>query len=385
MSFYRNIKSLVNRELGIISNDGSILLTVFIAPLLYMILLGTIYLKKDIDSVDIAVLDKDNTELSRTFIRFLESSQKVHVKYQPINYTKAKDHLLNIEVHGVVIIPKGFDEDIRLLNGTDITVYLNNTRFLMSNEINKTVQKTAILMGAGIRMRYFEEQGVNSKEAIEMVMPVQADIHFVNNIFNNYGYFLLPGLLILILQQTLLIGLGESISLEREEKTFINLFSTQHGIFTTIVGKNIFYVFLYVSYFILAYSVIFPFFGLPVQGSLFALVLLSLLFIISVILFTNLLSLFFKKQLVYMEIVAFTTYPFFLITGFSWPTYALPLPYQIIAQLIPTTPMMESLIKITQQNASFDIVKWPILVLIIQIVVFYTLTHWRYSYLKKVK
>ena len=98
-----------------------------------MLLLGTIYLKKDINSVDIAVFDKGNTELSRTFIRFLESSQKVHVKYQTLSYDDAKDHLLNIDVHGVVIIPKGFDEDIRLLKGTDITVYLNNSRFLMEN------------------------------------------------------------------------------------------------------------------------------------------------------------------------------------------------------------------------------------------------------------
>ena len=383
MSFYKNIKHLVSRELGIIANDGSILLTVFIAPLLYMFLLGTIYINKDIDSVDIAVLDKDNSQLSRTFIRFIESSQKVHVKYQVLNYEEAKDHLLNIDVHGVVIIPKGFDSDIRLLKGTNINVYLNNSRFLMSNEINKTIQKTAIMMGAGIRLRYFEEQGINSKEAMEMVMPVQAKIHFVNNIFNNYGYFLLPGLLILILQQTLLIGLGESLSLERQKNMLPKLLSRQYGVFTAIIGKNIFYVFLYFAYFLLAFSVIFPFFGLPVKGSVLTLALLSFLFIVSVILFTNLLSLFFKKQIVYMEIAAFTTYPLFLMTGFSWPTYALPLPYQIFAELIPTTPMLEALIKITQQGADFDIVKWPLMVLSIQIIVYYALTYWRYSYLRK--
>jgi hypothetical protein len=44
--------------------------------------------------------------------------------------------------------------------------------------------------------------------------------------------------------------------------------------------------------------------------------------------------------------------------------------------------MLEALIKITQQDAGFSIVKWPILVLGIQIIVFYALTHWRYSYLK---
>ena len=380
--FLKNIKHLIGRELNIIANDGSILLTIFIAPLLYMFLLGTIYLHKDIDSVDIAIVDNDNSELSHTFIRFIESSQKVNIKSQLPNYNEAIEQLLNINVHGVIIIPKNFDSDIRLLKGSNINVYLNNSRFLMSNEINKTVQKIAIMMGAGIRLRYFEEQGINPKEAIEMVMPVQAEIHFMNNIFNNYGYFLLPGLLILILQQTLFIGLGESLSLEREEKIFSKLVASDYNTTTAIIGKNIFYLILYSAYFTLTFSVIFPFFGLPVKGANILLITTSVLFIISVILFTNLLSLFFKKQIVFMEIAAFTTYPFFLITGFSWPMYALPLPYQIISNLIPTTPMLEAIVKITQQNASLNIVKIPLLTLFIQIIVFFILTKLRYKYLK---
>ena len=383
MSFLKNIKQLAVRELGIISNDCSVLLTVFIAPLLYMLLLGTIYMYKDVDSVDIAVLDNDNTELSRTFIRFLESSQKVHVKRQVVNYEEAKDLLLNIDVHGVVMIPKDFDRDIRLLKGTNISVYLNNTRFLMSNEINKTVQKVAIMMGAGIRMRYFEEHGARPQDAVEMVMPVQADIKFMNNIFNNYGYFLLPGLLLLILHQTLVIGLGESISLERQEKTLSKLLSKDYGISTAIIGKNIVYFGLYVSYFLLVFSVLFPFYGLPVKGNIPTLFLLSFLFIISVLLFTNLFALFFKKQLVFMEIAAFTSYPIFLITGYSWPTYALAWPYQLLADIVPITPMLEGVIKVTQQNAGLDIVQRPVIILCIQIIVFAGLTYWRYSFLRK--
>ena len=383
MSFLKNIKQLAVRELGIISNDGSILLTVFIAPLLYMFLLGTIYLYKDVDSVDVAVLDQDNSQLSRTFIRFLESSQKVHIKHQVLNYAEAKDYLLNIDVHGVIMIPKGFDGDIRLLKGTHISVYLNNSRFLMSNEINKTVQKIAIMMGAGIRLQYFEEHGARPQDAMEMVMPVQADIRFMNNVFNNYGYFLLPGLLLLILHQTLVIGLGESISLERQEKTLSGLLKYDYGIFTAMIGKNIVYFGLYISYFLLLFSVIFPFFGLPLKGNLPSLILISFLFVISVLLFTNLLSLFFKKQLVYMEILAFTTYPIFLITGYSWPKYALALPYQILADFIPVTPMLEAVVKITQQNAGMEYVQHPIMVLIVQIVIYSGLTYWRYYYLRE--
>ena len=383
MSFFKDIWGLVKRELGIISGDGSIILTIFGAPLLYIFLLGTIYIQKDIEAVNLAVIDMDHSQLSRTYVRFIESSEKVHVSNSPNTFEEAQDLFYKFDVFGVLVIPKGFEKDIITLKGTDVALYLNNSRFLMSNEINKTVQKTSLMLGAGVRMKYFEEMGSHPKEAIEMVMPVQPQINFVNNIFNNYGYFLLPGLLFLIIQQTLLIGLGESVSIEREENLLGSWLTPERSIFTSIIGKNAFYFVLYMAYPLLTFTTLFPFFELPVNGNIFQLGLLVVLFITAMILFTNLLGSFFKKQIVFMEIIAFTTYPIFLITGYAWPRYALPDVYVAISYVLPTTPFMETLVKITQQNVAFHNVSHNFLILAIQVVVLYALLHWRLSYLRK--
>ena len=143
MSFIKDIWILIKRELGIIAGDGSIILTIFGAPLLYIFLLGTIYMNKDIESVNMAVVDMDQSQLSRTYTRFIESSEKVHVSHSPNTYEEAQDLFYRFDVFGVLVIPKGFEKDIMTLKGTDITLYLNNSRFLMSNEINKTVQKVS--------------------------------------------------------------------------------------------------------------------------------------------------------------------------------------------------------------------------------------------------
>ncbi len=381
--FLSEIWILIKRELGIISGDGSIILTIFIAPFLYMFLLGTIYQYKDIDSVNMAVIDMDHSQLSRTYIRFIESSQKVHVSNTPTDFEQAKDLFYRFKVFGVLVIPKGFEKEVMTLKGTNTTLYLNNSRFLMSNEINKAVQKVSLMLGAGVRLKYFESTGVNPREAMEIVMPVKPEINFVNNIFNNYGYFLLPGLLFLIIQQTLLVGLGESVSIEREEGILAAWLTKERSILASIVGKNAFYFALYLAYSLLAFTAIFPFFTLPVKGNLFALALLIILFIIAMLLFVNLLASFFKKQIVYMEIVAFTSYPIFLIVGYTFPRYALPAVYKYFSYILPTTPFMESLIKLTQQGAKFSYVSNNFLFLGMQIVVFYALLHWRLSFLRK--
>jgi ABC-2 type transport system permease protein len=380
--FFREIWQLTKREIDIISGDGSIILTIFIAPLLYMLLLGTIYMKKDIHSVDMAVIDMDRTQLSRTYIRFIESTEKAHVKYMPENIEESKDLFYRFKVFGVLVIPEGFGKNVMTLKGSDVTLYLNNSRFLMSNEINKAVQKVSLMLGAGLRLKYFEETGTNPREAMEIVMPVKPEINFMYDIFNNYGYFLLPGLLLLILQQTLVVGLGESISIERQENLLPQWLKPSISIFTSVAGKNLFYFVLYMAYSLLVFAVLFPFYKLPVKGNPLDLALLMALFITAMLLFTNLLASFFKKQLLYMEIIAFTSYPIFLVTGYTFPRYALPDVYVWFSYILPTTPFMETLIKISQQNATIKITGYNYLILTVQIIVLYILLHLRLKYLK---
>ena len=385
MNTIKFIGKLFIRELKLISGDGSIILTIFIAPLLYILLLGSIYKKKDIIEVPLTVIDMDQTSLSRMFIRFIDATQKVKVIKRVNNIDEGKLEIDKMNSFGLVYIPKGFEKKINLMEGADVSLLLNNTRFLMSNEINKTVNRVAIEMGAGIRIKYFAEQGVQPRLARKMVMPVEPNVHFVYNIFNNYGFFLIPGLLFLILQQTLFIGLGESVSLEREEKTLSGWLSKKHSILTAIIGKNAFYLMLYLAYFLLLFTVIFPYFHIQNKGEFLPIFSLVFLFVTAIILFTNLVASFFKKEIFYMEIIAFTTYPIFLITGYSWPTYALPIFHKYVAMLLPTTPFFRSLINVTQAGSSFQYISNDLILLLVQILFLYLLLVWRLSWLKKSK
>ena len=383
MSTFKFIKKLFIRELKLISGDGSIILTIFIAPLLYMLLLGSIYKKKDIIDVPLTVIDMDQTNLSRMFIRFIDATQKVKVNKRVLNMGEGKREIEEMNAFGLIFIPEGFEKKINLMEGADVSLLLNNTRFLMSNEINKTVNRVALEMGAGIRIKYFAEQGVQPRLAREMVMPLEPNVHFVYNIFNNYGFFLIPGLLLLIMQQTLFIGLGESVALEREEGKLSGWLSDDHGILTAILGKNLFYLFLYLAYFLLMFVVIFPYFHIQNKAEFLPVFSLVLLFITAIILFTNLIASFFKKEIFYMEVIAFTTYPIFLITGYSWPDYALPVFHKYLAMLLPTTPFFRSVIKVTQEGSSFQHISKDLILLLAQVFFFFLLLVWRLWWLRK--
>jgi len=206
-----------SRELGIIFKDHSIILTVLIAPILYAFFLGSIYLYKDADQISFAVVDMDRTPTTRQLYRFMDANQKIKMIGTLGSYEEGIDQLYKMDIQGFLYFPKGFEDEIKSLAGADVKLYLNTTRFMPSNDLNNAVQEILLTYGAGIRLRFFEARGMTQATAVELVEPLSAEVHPIYNTTNCYGNFLLPGLFLLILQQTLLIGFGESIAKENEK------------------------------------------------------------------------------------------------------------------------------------------------------------------------
>ncbi|MEA2104235.1 MAG: ABC transporter permease [Candidatus Cloacimonadota bacterium] len=380
----KNILNVFKRELGIVVSDKSILLTILIAPLLYAFFLGSIYIYKDADQINFAVVDMDNTQTTRELYRLMDANQKINLIGKLDSYSAGIDKMNRMKIQGFLYFPKGFEVKLKLLQGAGVNLYLNTTRFLPSNDLNNAVQTIMLTAGAGIRLRYFESKGIDPKQALELVEPIMADVHPIYNTTNSYGNFLLPGLFLLILQQTLLIGFGESISKENEKDGFKKLFQTaKFKISDLIIGKIGFYFFLYCAYFVFFFVIIFNFFEIPLLGSIVATIFLSLLFLFSVLFYTIFFASFFTSPKRYMEIMAFTSYPLFLICGYSWPISAMPLPLKWLAQTVPTTPFFNAFVKVSEMGANFQQVSGYILHLLILILFSYIAVILRLNYLGK--
>ncbi len=377
MSFWKAIKHLFERELMIVFNDHSILLTVLGAPLLYFFFLGTIYLEKDANRIPLAIVDMDHSELSRTMIRFIAAEQKVQIVAMPADYSGGVDALYRMEAAGVLYIPKGTEKAVYRGEQATVKLFLNNTRFLPSNGLNGAIQAVVLTIDAGIRIKYFMIEGHTERQAIELALPVVTDLRPVYNPTNNYGDFLLPGLFLLIIQQTLLIGLGESMT---EEKDYTK---SGFSLPALLAGKSSFYLLLYSAYFFFFYSVLLPFFGLSPGGSLAVIVPFTALFLFTIILYTLFIASFFKKPVAYMEVMAFTSYPVFLITGYSWPVEEMPVVMQWISYLNPASAFFNGTQRIIVMNASFGDVLPEFIQLTVLLLLATTAVVFRFLYVRK--
>lgn len=379
-----NFNSTLKKELEYIIKDHSILLTVIIAPVLYAFFMGSVYLNKDIEKIPFGVVDSDHSHLSRELTQKLAASPKINLKENLININDAEQSLKDWKIQGYIVFSKGFEKKVLEKKKATVGLYLNNMRLLPSNALNTVVNEAMLQAGTEIRIKNFQKKGIITPLAKEMANPIRPEIKPLFNATNSYGNFLLPALFFIILQQTLLLGLGESISKDRENGMFQKVLKGKSGeVFSYTFGKAFYYFILYSAYILFFTEIIFPLFHIPAKASLFPVMITGMLFIISLLLMAILIGTFIKKQAHTIEILAFTAYPLFLISGYSWPLSSMPTGVQILANLIPTTPMLEAMTKLYIMGGSWNSIVPEIIHLLLITTGLAIILFFRLSFLKK--
>ncbi len=374
--------SVLKREIQLLSKDFDIISILLLAPLFYSFFYGSIYWNKIETDVPITVVNIDNSELSQKLIRMLDAHQSIKIYDKNENLNSAKTELENGTVHGIILIPKDFERGIKKGNGAFIKSYLNTTRFLVSNDINKAVTDVVLQFNGEIKSKVFGAKGFTPQQVELISEPVKLDMRPMFNFTESYGDYMIPAILILIIQQTLLIGLSESVSKEIEENSLNNWYA-QSGrkTFLAILGKGFFYFVLYSSYALMFFTINFFVFKINFLGSANALAVLTLVFIIAVVSWTIFISSFFKRKIIALQFLTLSSYPVFLISGYSWPMNSMPVWLQVISNMMPSTPYYAAFTRITQMGAQFHNVELELMQLIGLAVLGFTAAYFRIKFL----
>lgn len=344
------IFEILKREVRKISGDSSLFLILILAPIIYAFMYGSIYLYKGEEKVKLAVIDDDGTAISRTLTAQLNSTAMIDI-VASANLSEAKEKMYRGEVEGYFYIQKDLEKNILSQKQANVNLVLNASRFLPSSDLLSTVTKVCLTVGAGVRKTYFNKQGMSEDESMKMTNPINLDYRPLYNPSMTYGSFLLPGLLAIILQQTLLIGVAASFTSEREKNGLGDLYKlSRFNISKMLIGKSLLYFFVFMIFGMFFSVVNFSVFGINIRGSYLALASCTALFIASIIVLGMLIGSFFRSKLFAFQVLVFSSYPIFLVTGYSMPYQALPTAVQIFSDLLPTSPFLKIYISIVQEG-----------------------------------
>ena len=340
----RSITSIVKREAEIIRRDSDIFMIILVAPLFYAFFYGAVYLEKGENDVPIAVVDCDRSPLSRELARRIDAHQLVKVVEETGDMGRAERFLEEGSVEGTVVIPEGFEKDVVRGQGSDVTLELNTARFLVSNDMNKGITEAALSLGSEVGKNRPRPGG-----------SLRVEVRPMFNTTETYGDFLIPAILVVILQQTFWIGLSESVARERSEGSLKGLVTglARGKLVPAVAGKLGFYLLVFAAYAFFLYTVHYSLFSIPFRGSPFLFAGLLMLFLLAVGGVGFFIASFFPRKLLALQVLGFTSYPIFLMAGYSWPTIAIPGILRGLSMAFPMTPFLAASTRVLQMGGGF--------------------------------
>ena len=164
-----------------------------------------------------AVVDLDNTPLSRRVVRNLDTSELVDIQYRPSSYGDAMKLLKEGTVYGFFMIPRNFQTDAEGGRPTTITYYCNMAYFIPGTLSFKGFKTTAVSTSGAIAMTTLVSAGVDGELVNNLLQPVVTQEHPIGNPWLNYSIYLsnsfLPCLLQLIIFQITAFSILQEIKL----------------------------------------------------------------------------------------------------------------------------------------------------------------------------
>ncbi len=346
---------ICQKELKAVFKDQGVLIFFLLVPLAYPLLYAFIYTGEVVREVPAAVVDMNKSTLSREFIRKVDATPDVKIQSHCADMEEAKLLLKESKVYGVIYIPESFSSDITKGIQTQVTLYCDMSGMLYYKAILTASTEVSLKMNKAIKAK----RAGNTTNRQDEISATPITYEAVN-LFNpqaGYASFLLPAVLILIIQQTLLLGVGLSAGTARENNRFRDLvpLSRQYqGTLRIVLGKSSAYFIIYAivsAYILCVVPKIFSLVQIAQAGTLAAFILP---YVLSCIFFAMTCSIFIHHREACMMIYVFTSVPLLFISGVSWPGSAIPAFWRVISWLFPSTFGINGYIAINSMGATLD-------------------------------
>lgn len=323
----QRLAAVVRKEFQQFVKDRKLLPLVFVAPVLQLTFLG-FAASLDVKNIAVVLCDQDKTSESRAFAAAFTNSGYFTVEETEEDQRRLGEHLNDGSAAMALVIPHGFGERVVTRRSAVVQVLLDgsegNSAAIASGYIGQIVN------------RYSQEKLAAVAGDIRRLGGVNAESRAWYNPTLVSRRFMVPGVMVLILLITTMLLTSMAIVREKEIGTLEQLLVTPLRPAEVIVGKLLPFVLIGLIVSTVAMLVIVFGFGIPVRGSLFLLLVMTLLFMLASLGLGLLVSTVSKTQQQAMMIgMFFILQPMMYISGFVFPVENMPEVLQWLAAFIP--------------------------------------------------
>ena len=362
-------------EFGTVMRNKGALLILIGAVLIYPIIYSIAYSPELLRELPIAVVNLDQSASSRTLEGMIDATEQINLYCHAGSLKEAEDKFAANEVHGVILIPKGFEKDLFSGKQTSISSYCDASYMLIYKQTLTGILQSTLTFSAGVELKRLMVSGSSMDQAMHQIQPIKAKYNDLYNPSSGYGSFVMPALIIFILQQTLLIGIGMMGGFQREQGRHVHtLRGSDKNPSAIIMGKSLTYLLITAGNALFALVCVHHWFNFPNIGNAITLVALLLPFALSTIFMGIAISALFKKAEHSIMVLVFMSLIIIFLTGFSWPVSSLPQALKVLRYIFPCNIIIAPYLRIREMGVAFTDVSKEFFLMVGQMGFYFMLT-----------
>ena len=354
------------REFGTTFRDQGVLIFFVLVPLVYPLIYSFIYTNEVEREVPAVVVDESRSSLSREYLRKVDATPDIEIVAYCADMEEAKQMLKDRLAYGIIYIPKEFSDNIAQGKQTQVSIYCDMSGLLY--------YKIMILANTDVSL-YMNEDIT--------AYPIEYEDVAMFNPTNGLAAFLIPAGLILIIQQTLLLGIGLSAGTARENNRFKDLVPINrhyNGTLRIVMGKGLSYFMVYSLVSVYVLCAVPRMFSINQIGQPGTLALFILPYLMACIFFAMTASIAIRNRETCMLIFVFTSVPLLFISGISWPGAAIPPFWKYFSYIFPSTFGINGFVRINNMGATLSEIPFEYKALWIQTGFYFLTTCWVYRW-----
>ncbi len=352
LSWFSTLFKVWRREFRLVFSDEGVMLFFFFLTLAYPIVYTLIYNTETVRDIPIIVVDNSRSEASRELVRMVDATEAIDIYDYADNLQNAHLYLNEHKAFGVLEIPYDYAKKIGRGEQSVTTFYSDMSLLLRYRAFLLALTSVQLALDSDIQQSHIDNMGLSDQPIGDI--PIKSEEVFLGVTNDGFASFVIPGILVLIIQQSLILGVTMLAAGSRERRRKnggIDPLAIQAGAFTTIIGKAFCYVLLYIPICLYALHIVPEIFSLPHIGNTweYLIFILPMLFAASFLGIT--LSVFVTERESSMLVVVFSSVAFLFLSGLTWPRYAMNDFWTLTGNLIPSTWGIEGFIRMNTNGS----------------------------------
>lgn len=348
------VARVMRREMYLSLTDVGVMLFFLFLPLVYPIVYTLIYNPEVAREIPVAVIDDCRSAQSRELVRMADATESIHIIGYATDIAEARRWMNSKDCYGIIHIPDDYSRSLGRGEQADVTFYSDMSLLLRYRSMLLSLTNLQLAAGANIRT-----ETISSLGALASGMggsPVENVSFMLGDTEQGFASFVIPGIIILILQQSMLLGItmiggtGYERRLRNGGIDPLAVRGATPG--ASVIGRMLCFVFIYIPLIIYVLHFIPVMFSLPHVGSPLQYLPFVLPMLIATAFLGITLEIIVKEREMSFMVVVFTSVVFLFLSGLTWPRYAMNWLWKGIGDLIPATWGVEGFIRINSNNAT---------------------------------